>query len=370
MTGLALLFLVRDTSGSLAAAGLVVGCYTVGTAAGAPLLGRWADRRGATGLLFLSGGVHAAAVMVLVVACWHDVSASAVGPLGFAAGASSPPLDGVLRALWSRLLDVPDDLHLAYTLDTVAVEVVFLVGPALVGVLVGSAGTALPVFAAAALSVCGAGGLAVVSHRVSGHTIGSSAPRRSTRGTTLRPGIVVVLGAGLGFGVCNGLVEVAVAALLSDFVGAVGVVLAAMAAGSVLGGILYSSRTWPGTTPGRFALLQLLFAGGLATGSLVGSAAGLALLLGAAGAFVAPIAAENAVLVGALVAPTRQAEGFGWLLAAVTAGGAAGTALGGVITVHWGGSAALRLASAIMLVCAVASAASTSGLSIDHSGPE
>jgi MFS family permease len=69
--------------------------------------------------------------------------------------------------------------------------------------------------------------------------------------------------------------------------------------------------------------------------------------------FVAPLAAENSVLVAALTPPGARAEAFGWLLTAVTAGGAAGNAFGGWCTVRTGPQAALVLAGAVLALAGV-----------------
>ena len=73
----------------------------------------------------------------------------------FLAGAAIPPLTSVLRSRWPYLLE--QDLELvpsAYALDTVMVEVVFIVGPLLTTIVVATVGPeyALIVSAASVLS--------------------------------------------------------------------------------------------------------------------------------------------------------------------------------------------------------------------------
>ena len=90
LSGLAILMLVQDASGSFAAGGMATGCYVTGLAGAAPLLGRLIDRDGprltlvACALLFpasmaaLVMSVTGGAAMPLVLVCdrrRRDVSA-------------------------------------------------------------------------------------------------------------------------------------------------------------------------------------------------------------------------------------------------------------------------------------------------------
>ena len=53
---------------------------------------------------------------------------------GFLAGSAIPPVGSVLRALWPSLMaETPDLVTTAYALDSVVVELAFMVGPLVVG---------------------------------------------------------------------------------------------------------------------------------------------------------------------------------------------------------------------------------------------
>jgi MFS family permease len=66
MTGFALLLLVRDTSGSYAAAGLVAGTYALSFGALGPYRARSADRSGPIRVLIATAVVHPLALVALV----------------------------------------------------------------------------------------------------------------------------------------------------------------------------------------------------------------------------------------------------------------------------------------------------------------
>src|SRR3954469_22566167 len=59
MLGIGLLVHAQQLTGSLVAAGSATGAYALGLAAGGPLLGRLADRRGQTGVLLASAAAEA-----------------------------------------------------------------------------------------------------------------------------------------------------------------------------------------------------------------------------------------------------------------------------------------------------------------------
>jgi MFS family permease len=71
-TSLALLLLVRDTSGSYAVAGLVSGAYALSFGVLGPALARLADRTGPVPALRITATLHPALLCVVVVAATTD----------------------------------------------------------------------------------------------------------------------------------------------------------------------------------------------------------------------------------------------------------------------------------------------------------
>ena len=59
-----------------------------------------------------------------------------VGAAALLAGASLPPISVCIRALYPRIVSEPSVLQTAYTVDSVLVEAVFILGPALVAACV------------------------------------------------------------------------------------------------------------------------------------------------------------------------------------------------------------------------------------------
>jgi MFS family permease len=246
MYGLAILLLVRDMDRSYGEAGLLVGVFSLANAFGAVAQGRLMDRFGQTGVLRVAACAHLPALAALVVAARADAATVVLALFALCGGASLPQLPAAMRSLWNMLVADPDLRATAYALVAVVFEVAVVTAPAL------TAGIASLASAQVALIV--AGGLGVGSALAFTFT-GAS---RAWRGTPHDVGLLGPLGASgmrtvfvalVAFGIAVGIVQVAVPAF-ADARGAAetgGVLLAALSAGSLAGGLIYGARTWPGT---------------------------------------------------------------------------------------------------------------------------
>ena len=138
MNGLGLLLLVRQATGSYASAGAVSACYSVALAVAQPMRARAADRRGPTPVLVVCAVLHPLAFVAIAVLTSLGAPVVLDALAAVLVGASVPPIGGVMRALWSQLME-PAQLPVAYSLDAVLVEVCFVVGPLLVALVSGAA---------------------------------------------------------------------------------------------------------------------------------------------------------------------------------------------------------------------------------------
>ncbi|MDW6057849.1 MFS transporter [Streptomyces sp. FXJ1.4098] len=151
MTSLTLLLVVREEGGSYALAGVLVAVFSVGVAAGQPLLGRAIDRMGQTRPLVGSATVAAAAYTIL---CTGAVRAPATAiTAATIAGLATPPLDAALRELWRSLMPTPETARAAHSLGSSGQQAIHVTGPLLVAAISGGIG------AEAALLTAGLTGL-------------------------------------------------------------------------------------------------------------------------------------------------------------------------------------------------------------------
>jgi Major Facilitator Superfamily len=326
---LAVLLLVQDATGSFADAGLVNACYSIGAAAGLPTQGRIVDRIGQTRVIATATVVNSLALIGLILLAEDGASVAAMSAVAVFAGFAIPPLGTSIRTLWSELVPDPDLRQSAFALDAVTVEVAFIVGPLLAALVIGIFSPAAGVLMNVALSILGSTLFALSrasrSWRGQPHGLGLVGPLRSA-------GVLTLMGVGLGIGVGVGAVELGMTAVAADDglreLG--GALLATQAAGSLIGGLIYGSRTWRMPGARRLGLLSIALALTTAplviTPSLVATFP-LALL---SGFTLAPTVSVLYVLLDS-VAPTGTAtEATGWVLTAfVNASGPhAGLAVG------------------------------------------
>src|SRR5262252_2190511 len=155
MFSLGTVLLVAATTGRYGLAGLVAAAGAVGYALGAPQLARLVDRFGQRRVLRPQVAVFGAATVVFMTLAEIGAPLAAVVVSGALAGATMPSVGSMVRARWSVLLAGTGRLHTAFSLESVADEFIFVVGPALVTLLATAVYPAAGVGAAMVLCVTG-----------------------------------------------------------------------------------------------------------------------------------------------------------------------------------------------------------------------
>jgi predicted MFS family arabinose efflux permease len=147
----ALPWLVLSTHGGPVLLGTVLACYGVPRTVLMPLGGVLADKLGPRTIMLTADLVRCALVVVLAVfAAKHIVSLAALGPIAALLGAGEGLFIPASFTIMPSLLR-PDWLQAGNALNSAAVQFGSLLGPALGGILVASAGSA-PAFAVDAAS--------------------------------------------------------------------------------------------------------------------------------------------------------------------------------------------------------------------------
>jgi MFS family permease len=364
MTSLGLLLLVRETSGSYAAAGLVTGAYALAFGVFGPSRARAADRRGPVPALLLTALVHPVVLGVLVALSVAGAPTWALLLPAVLGGATVPPHGPVMRALWGSLLEGPLRAT-AYSLESVVVELCFVIGPLLTALLAATFHPGAAVLAAAGLALLGA--LAMVSTGTVRAVVPHDVPRADRIGPLASPAVrallLTVAGIGMGFGA----VEVAMPAFVEGEgarPAAAGVLLAVWAAGSIVGGLVYGGLHL--RTPHRRQLPVLVAA--LAVGTVLPLLAvgpvSMGVALFAYGLAIAPFSACNSVLLGAAAPPGTATEAFAWNSSMIFGGAALGSAAAGLLVDRAGPTAGLAvttLAGVLSLGAAVSGVARLRG---------
>jgi MFS family permease len=346
MFSLAILLFVHAQSSSFLAAGLAVASFTLAGAVVGPLLGRLVDHVGQTPVLLPAAAVQALLLLALVLSTRAGAPVAAIVALTAAAGAALPPIAGCVRALWAEVAH-DEQLEAIYALDATAQEVIWTLGPLLVGLAAGFASPAAAVLLCAALTLGGTGYFAT-STVSRGWRV--RPPAHNTPGGALAAGsgLRVLLCSVVLAGVVIGAVEVGLPALAVQQHArwSAGPLLALFSLGSMAGGLIYSARSWRMPVGRRYNMLLLAMAVAVAPLIVLHSLPAGFPLSALAGLSLAPLMSCQFSLVGALAPAGMATEAFTWHRAATIAGMAAGSALGGSLIDSRGAGAAFALGCA------------------------
>jgi MFS family permease len=354
MYSLAILLFVHGRTGSFLAAGLAVAAFTLAGALVGPPLGALVDRIGQTRVLLPTAAGQATLLLALVTIAQAGVPVAAIVALAALAGAVQPPIAGCIRALWPVLAGDGEALETAYALDATTQEVIWTLGPLLVGLAAGLVSPAVAVLLCAAITVCGT--LLFATSKLS-RGWRSPARERSRGGALASAGLRVLLGTVVLAGVVIGAVEIGLPALAVQQGSrwSAGPLLALFSMGSMAGGLLYSARRWRLSIGLRYTLMLMAMAIALAPLIVLRSLPTGYLLAAIAGLGVAPTLSCQFSLVAALAPAGTATEAFTWHRAATIAGMAAGSALGGSLVGAHGVGAVFALGCAsVALACVLA----------------
>ena len=351
--GLAILLATQASSGSFGFAGAVAASYLAGLAAMAPVLGRLIDRAGPRRLLAVCAGMFPTALIALVATLRLDAPSWAPFLLAAISGATFPPITVTLRTFMRQRLADEAQLATAYSLESVLIEMIFIVGPVLVAFFVAYLSAAAAVVFAAA---CGLIGTVlflrspVIAHwRVAQRTGTSILGPLSVRG--FMPLLAVILAYSGAFG----LLEIGVTAFATESgrPALAGVILGLMSVGSAVGGLAYGSRSWRPPLRRQFALMLFLMGAGLAALAYVAHAAVFTILGIVAGIVMAPALIIQSMLV-AKTAPAQYAtEAFTWSTSCLLIGVGLGLTVGGLILESANSSAVLTAAGLVAVGAAL-----------------
>lgn len=341
MLGIGTVLLVEDRRDSYALAGLVSAAYALGLAGIGPAVSRLVDRRGQRRVLPAALGVSAVGIVAVVVLAgrgpvWLLVLAAAVMSTG------PSQLGSCARARWSELLlERPDEVPRAYAWEAVVDEVVFVLGP-LVVVLCALADPALGLLVALGLGA--AGTLAFLAQRGTEPPV--HARHEGHRSALASPGLRATTLAMLFVGLLFGTVEVSMVAFAEErgSTSGAGFLLALVAGGSALAGLVYGALHLTMPLPRRFLLSTGVLALGLLPMLLAPTVALMAPAALLAGFAISPTLISAFGLVDVLVPVAARTEGFSWLNSGLGVGVALGFAVSGAVADAAGARTALLVA--------------------------
>jgi MFS family permease len=349
MYSLGIVLMLSKKAGSYALAGAATGAFAASSGMSAPVLGRLIDRIGQTPVLVSCAIGFPVSVAGLIAVANNGAATIPVLACSLATGVAFPPLFATLRALISELAGGLAET--AFALEAIVQETFFLIGPLLVALIVAIATAEVALAAAAALVTVGTVGFAATpASRRWRH----GARNDGARGALASPGVRTIVLVSVADGLTFGSLEVALPAFGQHHgsAGAAGVMLGALAFGSMAGGLWYGARHWSRDPADLIVVFAWPLALGLSSVVLAGSIPVMTALLFAAGLFIAPSAALAFSLISRLTPEGAVTEAFTWLSAAVTAGFAAGGVLAGALVEQVSVDVALLVPATFCLVAA------------------
>ncbi|MEU6280380.1 MFS transporter [Streptomyces sp. NPDC047028] len=330
---LALLLSVTRATGSYAVSGTVLSLFGAASVLLMPVRASLIDRHGPRRALPPMATLYGALLCLLAALTWRPGAPAALLATAAAlAGAFTPPMGPTMRALWSELVHDRALLQRAYSLDGVAEELLYVSGPALIGVLAGLAPPACGLLLSALLIVAGACAF-VTSPVMPGPRPAQAPHKRSVRPSGI-PGLLAPVAVAGGVGLALSGLDLLVMAFTAQHAydtALVPWILGALSAGSAVGGLLNGALPW--RMPARTRLCCFAAALGLviATTALAPDLWTLTAAMTLAGAFIAP-ALTTAYLLADELAPTDARTRAGaWVNAAVNAGSSTGALLTGLL---------------------------------------
>ncbi|MEV0614502.1 MFS transporter [Nonomuraea sp. NPDC050404] len=339
-----MVLVVQGASGSLALAGTTAATFSVGAGMGRPVQGRLMDRHGTRPVLAATALLHVAALLALLGCARQGWPWWPMVVLAWVAGIGLPPISVSMRIEWGRRI-AAENRTAAYSLVYLVQEFAMMAGPLVFGLLIAVASSSLALGAVTAAA--GLGTLAFARAL----RVGSNPSSRGRGRVFADRRMPVLLAVVLLHGGTFGALQVGMPALAAarDLPAATGLLVAALSLGGIAGAMAYGARSWRSPVPVRLVWLMLALGLALAPLVLIGPLPLFGVVLFAGGLALNPALTTSSLLVDEY-APAAQAEAFGWVSTALGMGGAAGSAVAGLVGESFGPTVPFLAAAVFALV--------------------
>jgi MFS family permease len=364
MQTLGTVLLIAGKTGSYGLAGAVSATLVVAQAMASPAVSRVVDRIGQRRVVLPGLVVHLAGLVTLLVLAQAGAPRWTLFPAAALFGAAYPPIGSLVRARWAHVVGGTPLLPVAFSLESVLDEVIFVTGPVLVTVLATRVAGWTGLTAAGLLAAFG--GVAFAAQRRTeppARPVGAGAHPSALRTPALRVLSVV----GVAQGAIFGAVEVSTVAFTAERgqPGTAGLVLALLAGGSMLAGLWYGAVGWSAPLRKRFLLGVVAMAVAFAALPLAPGVTALAVLAFLGGLTISPTLVSILALVESHVPPAVRTEGLSWLLTGLGGGLGLASALAGRVIDAAGARAGFLVSLGAGVLAAVVAFAGSRWISPD-----
>jgi predicted MFS family arabinose efflux permease len=343
MIGLGIILMVSAATGRYATAGAVAATGSLCYAVAAPRLGRLTDRVGQHAVLRPLTAVFAVTAVAFVACAQLRAPLWTLFVTAAMFNATMPSLGSFVRARWSYLLGDSPLLHTAFSFESVADEMIFVTGPALVTLLATQVLPAAGIAVAAVLAVTG-------SLLLAGQhgTEPPATPRQRSDGRAITTaGMPVIMGIFAALGAMFGTIDLSTVAFASEHHSKplAGLILGTYALGSATGGLWYGARHWRAPLHRRFVITLAGMIAGVAPLWALPSVAVLWSVIFFCGLSISPTLIAGFSLIERTMPRGLLTEGMALLSTAIGVGLAVGPPVAGRLVdsrgAHWGYAFAL-----------------------------
>jgi MFS family permease len=338
MVGLGVILVVSAATGKYAIAGAVSATGSLCYAFVAPQVGRLMDRFGQGRVLRPLIAAFAAGAVAFIVCAQLGAPLWTLFVTGAMFMSTLPSLGSVVRSRWSALLGDSPLLHTAFSFESVADELIFVTGPALVTIL---ATQVLPVSGIAVAAVLAVTGTLLLA--VQRGTEPPAVPRQHQDGRAITTaGVPVLMVVFIGLGAMFGTMDVSTVAFAAEHheKALAGLILGTYALGSATGGLWYGARHWRAPLHRRFLITLAGMVLGVAPLWALPSVPVLFGVIFFSGLAIAPTLIGGFSLIERKVPRGLLTEGMALLSTAIGVGLAVGPPVAGRLIdaygAHWG----------------------------------
>jgi predicted MFS family arabinose efflux permease len=362
---LSIILAARAAGFSYTVVGLLVAGHQLGVAVGSPLQGRAADRLGHARVLIPDGVAYLVGTVLLVVGMQRGWAVPVLVATVFVTGLANPPTTACSRAAMGTILQTGAQRQAGFAISSSSVELGFIVGPLATVALAQGIGPGVAVIAAGAAALIGA--LVYSSSDAARRPPVTAAPVAHSGahaagsvlgglGALRAPGLGTIVIAFLFIAASFGTFDLYIASVTEEMgmPGAAGTMIAVFALGSLVGGLYYGARIWPGTLASRLRAFVLLLG---TTMLLLPFVPARLLLIGltlmVAGAFTGPMNISGFHLIDELAPEGQRTEAQAWTQASIYLGSALGGAMAGVVIDLAGTLTAMVVGACSLMIAAV-----------------
>ena len=336
MMALSMLLFVRDELGSLVKAGAIVGAYFLAAAIVAPFVGRLVDRSGPKMSLYCLGAIQPIAFSFFIFNIIGSKNFAAAIVCVALAGMCMSPLGVITRTIWRMRFGHDDAVRkVAFTLDSIGVELNFTIGPLLVAALIAGFSPRVAFFVSVTYATI-AVGIFLLSPTLKYWqkvTVNNAESPSSFFGPLTHKGLQKLYLLSFGFACCLGFLEVSYPAYGSAIAQPAfgGVLLAINSIGSAAGGLLYGTMKFRNTLGRQFATALACLALPLLAHALLQQQLAFAIFAFMAGLAITPVFTAQMMLVTEMSPPKYATEAFTWSSTCIVSGIGLGTATGALL---------------------------------------